>query len=63
MRKLLALLVVLTVAGCSADATASKTETETSLKEETSAGARPSVVSTAAPTRAYLLKGRLHVGR
>ena len=63
MRKLLALLVVLTVAGCSADATASKTETETSLKDETSAGARPSVVSAAAPTRAYLLKGRLHVGR
>lgn len=61
MRKLLALVAVLAVSGCSADATAPQPAQPT--EQTTSAGSPASGVLTAAPTRPYLLKGRLHVGR
>ncbi len=67
MRKLLALLVVLAVSGCSADGTAPKPqrglERVTSASTPTSGASTPTTgVSTAAPTRPYLLRGRLQVG-
>ena len=61
MRKLLALLVVLAVSGCGADATAPKPQQP--LEQVTSGSTRTPGVSTAAPMLPYLLKGRLHVGR
>lgn len=65
MRRLLALLVVLAVSGCNADATAPK---EAKPVEDVTSATTPTPstptagVSTAAPTRPYLLKRRLHVG-
>lgn len=62
MRKLLALLVVLAISGCNADATAPKPRQP--VEHLTSASTpTPGVVNAAAPTVPYLLKGRLHVGR
>lgn len=62
MRKLLALLVVLAVSGCNAEATGAKpqqpVEHVTSVSTPT-----PDVSDAAAPSVPYLLKGRLHVGR
>jgi hypothetical protein len=60
MRKLLVMLVVLAVAGCSADATSSRPAQP--VQRATSAGTPTSGVSAAAPTVPYLLKGRVHVG-
>jgi hypothetical protein len=60
MRKLLALLVVLAVSGCSADAAAPKTQQPD--KRTTPASTPAPAVSAAAPTVPYLLKGRLHAG-
>jgi hypothetical protein len=62
MRKLLATLAVLAVAGCSTDATAPKQATDPTAVEQVTSGSTPSSgVSTAEPTLPYLLKGRLHV--
>jgi hypothetical protein len=66
MRKLLALLVVLAVSGCGADETAPKAQQPadqvTSASTPTlGVSSATSGVSTAEPTRPYLLKGRLHV--
>ena len=66
MRKLITLLVVLAVSGCSADATEPKQAkpVEDVASTSTPAPSTPTAgVSTALPTRPYLLKGRLHVGR
>jgi hypothetical protein len=62
MRKLLAVLVVLAVSGCSADATAPKSRQP--VEKVTSASTpTPRAGIAAAPTVPYLLKGRVHVGR
>jgi hypothetical protein len=62
MRKLLALLAVLAVGGCSTDATAPRQATDPTAVEQVTSGSTPSSgVSTAEPTLPYLLKGRLHV--
>lgn len=60
MRRLLALLVVLAISGCNAEATGPKLPQP--LEQVTSAGTpAPGVKDAAAPTVPYLLKGRLHV--
>jgi hypothetical protein len=62
MRKLLALLVVVAVSGCSADATAPKQAKPLEKAEKVTSTSIPtSGVNTAAPTLPYLLKGRLYV--
>ncbi len=60
MRTLLALLVVLAIAGCSAEATGPKPQQP--VEQVTSAGTpTPGVGLAGTPTVPYLLKGRLHV--